>query len=157
MTPEETKKTMDNYLRELEQAIKSGVKVGLPSDKVGDKIYGDGTSIMQIGAGHEYGTEHMPARSFLRMPFDLKRKEIDGYIGVQFQAVLTGTRTANDALELIGIKAVNISREAFRSNGFWQWADLADSTVKIKEEAGKTTVLVWSGILRNAITWSIEK
>ncbi|MCK9246077.1 MAG: hypothetical protein M0P11_03885 [Anaerolineaceae bacterium] len=157
MTPEETKKTMDNYLRELEQAVKSSVKVGLPSDKVGDKIYGDGTSIMTIGAGHEYGTENMPARSFLRMPFDLKRKEIDGYIGTQFKAVLTGARTADDALERIGVKAVSISRAAFRNNGYGQWADLADSTKDAKEKAGKTTPLVWSGVLRNAITWSIDK
>jgi len=156
MTPEQTKDMMDDYLKNLEQAVKSSVKVGLPSDKVGQQVYGGGATIMQIGAQHEYGTEKMPARSFLRMPFDLKRDEINNFIGLQFRAVLEGKRSASDAMELVGVKAVNISRAAFRNNGYGQWAPLAESTKFIKAEAGKTTPLVWSGILRNAITWSIE-
>lgn len=156
MTPEETKQMMDNYLKQLEQAVDSSVKAGLPSDKVGQQVYGGGATIMQIGAQHEYGTEKMPSRSFLRMPFDLKRDDIDRYIGQQFKAVLEGKRSANDAMELVGIMATNISKEAFRTNGYGQWADLSPLTKAIKAEAGKTTPLVWSGILRNAITWSIE-
>ncbi len=155
-TPEKTKELMDNYLKELERAVDASVKVGLPSDKVGGEVYGDGVTIMQIGAQHEYGTEKMPSRSFLRMPFDLKRDEINSFIGLQFKAVLEGKRSSNDAMELVGVKAVNISRTAFRNNGYGQWAPLAESTKFIKAEAGKTTPLVWSGILRNAITWSIK-
>lgn len=155
-TPEQTKQQMDDYLKQLEQAVKTSVKVGLPSDKVGQKIYGGGATIMQIGAQHEYGTEKMPSRSFLRMPFDLKRDEINNYIGLQFKAVLEDRRSANDAMELIGVMTMNISRGAFRTNGYGQWAPLAEGTKFIKAEAGKTTPLVWSGILRNSITWSIE-
>jgi len=156
MTPEETKKQMDHYLKQLERASNIALKVGLPSDKVGQKIYGNDTTIMQIGAQHEYGTVKMPARSFLRMPFDLKRDRIHGYIGQQFKAVLEGGRDADDAMELVGILATNISKEAFRTNGYGQWAELSEITKAIKSEAGKTTPLVWSGILRNSITWSIE-
>lgn len=156
MTPEQTKHMMDDYLNQLEQAVDSSVKVGLPSDKVGQEVYGDGVTIMQVGAQHEYGTEKMPARSFLRMPFEVKRDDIDRYIGLQFRAVMEGKRSADDAMELIGIMATNISKEAFRNNGYGQWAPLSPITKAIKAEAGKTTPLVWSGILRNSITWSIE-
>ena len=155
-TPEETKKLMDNYLKELERAVDTSVKVGLPSDKVGSEVYGAGVTIMQVGAQHEYGTEKMPSRSFLRMPFDLKRDEINKFIGLQFKTVLEDKRSANDAMELVGVKATNISKAAFRNNGYSQWAPLAESTKEIKQEAGKTTPLVWSGILRNSITWGIE-
>ena len=155
-TPEETKKLMDNYLKELERAVDTSVKVGLPSDKVGSEVYGDGVTIMQVGAQHEYGTEKMPPRSFLRMPFDLKRDEINNFIGLQFKTVLEDKRSANDAMELVGVKTTNISKAAFRNNGYGQWAPLAESTKEIKQEAGKTTPLVWSGILRNSITWGIE-
>lgn len=160
MSLTDSKKQMDDYLKELERAVKMTVKVGLPSDKVGGEVYSDnpdGPTIMQIGAQHEYGTEHMAARSFLRMPFDLHRAEIDKYIGAQFMAVMHGTRTAEDALELVGAKAMDISKGAFRNNGYGQWAELKESTKATKQKAGKTTPLIWYGILRNAITWSIQK
>jgi hypothetical protein len=156
MTPEQTLRQTEHYLEQLEQAVKQSVKVGLPADKVGGEIYGDGQTIMSVGAMHEYGTSKMPARSFLRLPFDLKRDEINKTINNQFKAVLEGNRDASDALEIIGVKAVNVSREAFRSNGFGQWAPLAPSTRAIKQREGKQTPLIWSGILRNSITWSIE-
>lgn len=147
---------MDAYLKQMESALSMTVKVGLPADKVGGQIYGEGVTVMQIGAQHEYGTEKMPARSFLRMPFDLKRDPIRQFIESEFKAVFDQRRTAIDALERVGLYATNISKEAFRTNGFGQWVPLAESTKKIKEKNAKTTPLVWSGILRNSITWSVD-
>lgn len=55
MTPEQMLKNTTAYYESLEKAKKMHVAVGLPLDKVGQKIYGDGMTIFQIGAVHEYG------------------------------------------------------------------------------------------------------
>lgn len=156
MTPKQLLEHTTRMIAELEKAKKLTLKVGLPSDKVGSKIYGDGSSIMTIGAGHEYGTSKMPARSFLRVPFEIKSGDIDSALTSEFAKVLDGRATAADALGRVGIVATNISKEAFRTNGFGMWPALAESTKKIKLRAGKTTPLIWSGILRNSVTWSVE-
>jgi len=156
MTPDQTLKHTEHYLGQLQKAVKTSVKVGLPSDKVGGEIYQDGQSIIDVGAQHEYGTNKVPMRSFLRMPFEVKKDEMGSFIQSQFRRVLEKKKPAKDAMELIGIQATNISKEAFRSNGFGNWAPLAERTKKAKAEAGKTTTLIWSGILRNAITWVVK-
>ena len=155
MTPEKTLKRMGAYLAELEAAKRMSVKVGLPKEKVGDKVYGDGTTIMVVGASHEYGAINTPQRSFLRMPFDVHKKEVSEFIRGEFSKVFDGKSTAESALGRVGIKAMNISRGAFSTNGYGQWAALANSTIVAKAKAGKTTPLVWSGILRGSITWVV--
>lgn len=141
---------------EMQKAKRLSVKVGLPADKLSAKAYDGGASIMQVGGMHEYGTEKMPARSFLRMPFELKASEVNAFIQAEFKKVIDGSSTAEKALGRIGVYTTNISKEAFRTNGFGQWADLSPITKAIKEAAGKTTPMIWSGLLRNSITWSVS-
>lgn len=156
MTPEETLKKTKRYLEELQKALTMSVKVGLPADKVGGKVYDDGMSIMQIGAIHEYGYPPIPQRSFLAVPFQIKAVEIGVFIGLEFNSVFKGTMTTERALARIGVKTSNISKEAFRTNGFGTWEPLSDAYMKIKEKAGKTNTLLWSGILRGSITYTVE-
>lgn len=157
MTPEDFFREQARILAEMQKAKKMSVKVGLPADKVGGEVYGDGVTIMQVGAQHEYGTENMPARSFLRMPFELKADEVDAFIQAEFKKVIEGRSTGAKALGRIGVLATNISKEAFRSNGFGQWAELSPITEAIKKKNNKTTPLIWSGLLRNSITWSVQE
>lgn len=156
MKPQDALKATTKWLQEMEKAKRLTLKVGLPSDKVGGKVYGGNTSILTVGATHEYGSAKTPARSFLRMPFEVKSKEIDTAIQSQFKRMLDGQATTEDALGRVGIIATNISKEAFRTNGFGRWAPLAEITKVRKAGAGKTTTLIWSGLLRNSITWSVE-
>lgn len=48
-------KQLQDYAKNLERAKRGYVAVGLPQEKVGDKIYGDGMTIVRIGAIHEFG------------------------------------------------------------------------------------------------------
>lgn len=56
MTPDQMLKNTTEYYNNLEAAKKMHVAVGLPLDKVGAKIYGEGMTIFQIGAIHEFGS-----------------------------------------------------------------------------------------------------
>jgi len=146
----------ENFLKRtkaLEEAMKKSkgkaVMVGLPSEKIGGEIYGDGNTVLTVGAAHEYGT---PRRSFLRTPFLINKKRINKFIGLQFEKVAQG-KGVDEALDIIGAFCRNISVEAFRNKGYGQWKELEEETVRRK---GSSRILIDTGTLRNAITWVVR-
>lgn len=129
------------------------ILVGLPLEKVGGKVYGNGMSIIRIGAIHEYGFDKVPQRSFLRVPLAIKSPELAARILKEFQAVAEDKRSLDDALDRVGIAAVNIVKGAFRANGYGTWRALDPRTVKAK---GSATPLFDNGILLGSITWVVR-
>ncbi|WP_449555265.1 hypothetical protein [Lelliottia amnigena] len=57
MTPEETLKATTEYLKNLQAMKTHYVAVGLPVGKVGGKAHKGGSTIIEIGATHEFGAE----------------------------------------------------------------------------------------------------
>lgn len=159
MTPQETLALCQRQLAAMQRAKTAVVKVGLPaSEAATSKAYkSDGQksapTVLEVGIWHEYGTQFVPMRSFLRGPFEEKRSEIARAIDVQFGLVLEKGLDIEIALGRVGLTAVNISRGAFKTQGYGVWADIKESTKKAK---GSSQVLIDTGILRNAITWVVE-
>lgn len=135
----------------LDQIKKKAVFVGLPNEKVGSKVYGDGMTVLRIGAIHEYGVPHrgIPQRSFLRAPFRIKRKELNDATAKQFEAVLTGKRDVDVGLGRVGLIATNISKGAFTSLGYGEWTPITEETARRK---GSTRTLVDVGLLKGSIS-----
>ena len=152
MKPEDFLKRSQAYLKNLQDLSTKAVKVGLPKEKSSSRVYGDGTTVLEVGAAHEYGAG-VPVRSFLRTPFAIKRKEINKVIDRQFVKLLDGETSADTALGLVGVTALNISRGAFTTKGYGTWMDISEET---KEAKGSSQILIDSGILRASLTWSIE-
>ena len=152
MKPDAFLARCENYLQQLDNAKKLQVKVGLPMEKVGGKIYGDDISIITVGAWHEYGFGNNPVRSFLRVPFAKNQNELSAYIRAQFQKVLDGQVDADKALNFVGIKATNISKQSFRSSGDGEWPENTAYTIKNK---GSSKPLIDTGTLRNSLTWLV--
>jgi len=153
MTPEQTLKKTKQYERELKKAMGGYIAVGLPSDKVGGQVYGDGETVMQVGAAHEYGVGNMPERSFLRLPFSLKKVDLEKAIFRQFEDVLERGKKAHKALGLIGVTATQVSQDAFDTQGYGKWPDITDAT---KEAKGSSKVMIDTGILRGSITYVVR-
>jgi len=145
---EHTKKMADK----LHKLSRASVDVGLPSDKVGGKVYGNGMTILSVGARHEYGYGNIPQRSFLRVPFIVNKKEINKAIAKQFESVLNGQKTSV-ALGRIGAIASNYSKGAFTTMGYGRWQDIKASTKKAK---GSSQPLIDTGTLRGSITWAVR-
>lgn len=152
MKPEAFLKMTEKYLANLEKAKQSAVKVGLPLEKVGSKIYGPGITIIMVGAWHEYGFGNNPVRSFLRVPFNKKADEMNRFIANQFKKVCFDGLDVDKALNLIGVKATNISKDAFQTSGWGEWAPNQPQTIQAK---GSSKPLIDTGTLRNAITWQV--
>lgn len=151
MKPEEFLKKNKKFAAEIKKAKRGFVKVGLPKEKVGSEIYGEGVSIMLIGAIHEFGVG-VPRRSFLKLPFTANESRLENAFVKGFKLVADGRRTAKDALSLIGTEATNISKDAFVTGGFGKWPDITEETKKAK---GSSQILIDTGILRNSITFVV--
>lgn len=158
MTPEETLSLVEKQLSNMEQAKTLSVKVGLPAgESATSKVYADdngkpGITVLQNGINHEYGTQHVDRRSFLRGPLNAKSADLTKVLEQQFNLVLEKGMDVEKALGRVGLAARNISVGAFRTRGYGVWADISQAT---KDAKGSTQVLVDDGILRGAITWVV--
>ena len=152
LTPQQMLDRTGAYLANLEKAKRGYVAVGLPSEEVGGKVYGNGQTVATIGARHEYGAG-VPRRSFLRVPFTTKKDELTKAIAKQFEDVFERGKSAEQALGLIGTVAVNISKGAFTTRGYGEWPDITQAT---KDAKGSSQVLIDTGILRGSITYVVR-
>lgn len=153
MTPEDMLKKTTAYYKNLLKAEKMSVVVGLPKETASSKVYKDHQSVIQVGASHEYGANGLPRRSFLNMPFNVKKKELAAGIKKQFDNVVATGFDAEKALGRVGLVARNIVLEAFRTQGFGHWPDITQAT---KDAKKSTKVLIDTGTLRNSITWVVR-
>lgn len=152
MTPEKTLKKMEHYLKSMQEAKSKHVAVGVLGDEAGE-TYEDGATLSQIAAIHEYGRGHNPQRSFLKLPQEIKRKEIADFIDNRFGKVLDG-EGVDKALGLIGVYATNISKGAFSTGGFGKWPPLQPQTISAKNSSG---ILIDTGRLINSIHSEVRK
>lgn len=152
MTPQQTLKELDRYLKSMQEMKSKHVAVGVLGQDAGE-TYEDGATLGQIAAIHEYGRGQNPERSFLRMPQELKRKDIASFIELRFNKVLAG-ESVDRALGLIGLYAVNISKEAFSTGGFGNWPALSSYTIAQKKSS---KVLVDTGRLMNSVHSEVRK
>jgi len=145
-TPEQMLAKTKELERQMRAAKKAHVNVGLPRENIGGKAYGNGMSIMQVGAVHEFGNSKVPRRSFLRMPFLLHADKISAILAQQFALVAEGKIDTATALNRAGAAITNISKEAFVTQGFGKWQPA-------QKDEGQT--LLDTGLLRNSITWHV--
>lgn len=155
LTPAQMLAYTTNMAEQLSQMKQKAVFVGLPAEKVGGKVYGDGMTILQIGAIHEYGAPQQgtPERSFLRVPFRTKAAQINRVIAQQFEAVASGKRDVDTGLGRIGVIATNISKGSFVSLGYGTWKPITTETARRK---GSSQTLIDTGVLRSSISHVIR-
>lgn len=152
LSPQEFLQQNIEYANQLKKAKDMGIYVGLPKEKIGGKIYKSGSTVVEVGARHEYG-EGVPQRSFLRAPFAVKKKELDASLLTAFRKVADGKADAKTALDLVGVRAQVISQSAFDNNGFGSWKAISAATVAQK---GSSKPLIDTGTLRASITWVVR-
>lgn len=142
--------TMD--LSGLDNLIKA-LKDSKPVGRIG--ILGDGAaregevSNAEIGLAHEFGTERLPMRSFLRMPLSTelyKRLAVKGAFDKQAKKDILKQGSIVPWLKKVMITAEAIVLEAFSTTGFGMWKP---SNMKYKQN--KQT-LVETQQLRDSIT-----
>lgn len=119
------------------------VKVGLPK---GTNDYPDGTSVIMVGAVHEFGSpaRNIPQRSFLRATVEAGRRNYRQLFKKLSKKIVDGNMTKKEALGLIGLQV--------QSDVQGRITDGIDPELKSREG----TPLVDTGHLRRSITFEVE-
>jgi hypothetical protein len=145
--------------RELKKVINSltaannyKIKVGILANKNARE---DGETNAGIGIEHEYGsyTQHIPERSFIKMPLTTKSGEIVNEIKKLMQESLENQNVL-PLLKKMGVVAEKIIGEAFASGGFGTWAPISESAEMRK---GSNAILIETSQLQRSITSAVEK
>jgi phage gpG-like protein len=141
-------RTPEQALRELERIGRlfgrgpNGVKVGLPQ---GSNDYPDGTSVIMVGAVHEFGTSKVPERSFLRSTVIEKKRDYKTMFRKLTFKIIKGDIDSRTALGLIGLQVQTDVQDKITD---------IDSPPLVYREGNP---LIDTGHLRQSITFEVDE
>lgn len=128
------------------------ITVGVHSDDANHTHgNGEGLTIGDIATFHEFGTQTVPQRSYIRAWFDERQDFIANALRTQFQQVLDGKRPIEQAAERAALALEGDVKQRILEN---IPPPLSPVTVKRK---GSSLALVDQGILRNAIRAIVKR
>lgn len=141
------------------KALHEALKGRLPTCRVG--IIGKNNSRKdntltnsEVGAAHEYGTNKLPQRSFLRVPLAdhlTKEMENSNILTDEHLKKVIATKSIVPWIEDVGMIALKIVLEAFDTCGFGKWKPSEMRYKKIKQTLVETTQL------RDSISYVVKK
>lgn len=111
---------------------------------------GEGTSVLDVGVWNEFGTNRIPARSFVRAWFDQAEGKMREELAKLARTVVAGARTKEQLLELLGLQAAG-GMQARIAEGISPAN--APSTVARK---GSSKPLVEKGQLRSSLSYRVD-
>lgn len=127
------------------------VKVGVLADRPKNE-HGGGSgamSLIEVAAVHEFGTDTVPQRSFIRATVDEHRTEIDALETALMAQIVRGEITEEQALNLLGAKIAS-----------WMQARIAQGIPpELKPETiarkGSSKPLIDTGQLRSSLSFLV--
>lgn len=144
-------KALDAFVATLKGKIPVA-RVGILGDKA--KRTGAGDSNAAVGAFHEFGTENLPIRSFLRIPITDKLQSYLEKSGAFDKSVIRRVikdKSLREWIAKIGIVAETIVADAFASGGFGKWKKSNMTRKRVH------MTLVETQQLRNSITSEVSE
>jgi hypothetical protein len=135
----------DKGLKDLIKSLGDSLpyaKVGILGGKTNRKAQGESNAT--IGRRHEFGTDKLPIRSFLRVPIsDKMQKYINSYKGFNEENLKQVIKDKNLSLwiQQLGALAVQIVGEAFNTSGFGKWRPSIMTRKKVRQTLVETTQL----------------
>lgn len=110
----------------------------------------DGTDVCDVAAWNELGTEHIPARPFLRKSVDENKDKIDGFLQARKADLLSGV-SVEHVLKEIGIFQKDLVQEKITEGHFKK---NAASTI---ERKGSSKPLIDTGRMRQSVGYIVRK
>ena len=135
------------FFRELAELKELEVRVGFQRGKSQEE---DGTDMCDVAAFNELGTDHIPARPFIRQSVDDNESKINSFLKEEVKDFAQG-KSAEQILKEIGIFQKDLMQDKITSGSF---APNAESTIKKK---GSSKPLVDIGRMRQSVNYVIQK
>lgn len=111
----------------------------------------DGQSNAQIGAANEFGSVHVPVRSFLRVPIEENASAyLENSRGFSEDTLKAVVKTASFKpwAEVIGETGLQIVQDAFDTSGFGKWP---------RDKNGQHQSLMHTGQLRDSVSFDVKE
>lgn len=142
LTPEGKK-----YIEALEQLSKVEIAVGYQASR---DDYEDGTSLVEVAARNEFGSDTVPPRPFMKQSFETHKDQL---LKVCQQAVknVANGGGVQEALNMVGAAAKGAIQEEIRDGDF---APNAASTIKAK---GSSKPLIDTSHMRQSVQYVIRE
>jgi hypothetical protein len=149
-------KDIDKGYKKIEQDLrriskKPYVDVGVIGNKGAAVHKGTKATNAEIASWMEFGTETVPARSFIRGTIDARANEIYRLIKKLLRDSVLGKRPALDGLKILGLSVVGMIQQ-FISDGI----DPPNSPATIKAK-GSSTPLIDTGQMRQSINSEVHE
>jgi len=143
---------LDRLRVALRDLSSTDVFVGiLASGKANEAHAGGAVTQLDVGTWMEFGTDHVPERSFLRETIAVKRNEIETRLAAEVRKVLTGKQGVDAAMEHVGQFVVGLCQARIKEG---IGPELDQSTIDRK---GSSTPLIDTGQLRSSITYEVRR
>ncbi len=115
-------------------------------------IVGDGvdSEVLKIAAAHEYGTDKLPERSFIRASFDADQDKLGSIVSGQVNKVLSGQTSADAAANAIGAQAAQLVQNFIDENRVKPQSDFSKKTQH-------TTLYETGTHIRDRIAFKVEE
>ena len=149
------RKSHNGGIEQLQKSVKdakgrSVVKVGIQEEAGGHKESEGALSVADVASFHEFGTEHIPERSFIRMPIQDNKKELQELQRKLLRDTILGSKSIGESLAIIGEKAQSDMIAAINAG---IEPELDPATIAAK---GSSTPLIDSGQLKQSIRYKVE-
>lgn len=138
----------DAILRDFER-LKTACE-SMASKKIVVGIVGSVDSdVLAIAHAHEYGTEKLPERSFIRASFDSDQDKLGAIVSAEVNKVLSGQKSADAAANSIGAQAAQLVQSFIDDNRVKPQSDFSKKTQH-------TTLYETGTHIRDRISYEVE-
>lgn len=141
---------VDKLMKILKSWKNAYVSVGVHEDA---GQYPDGQSVVQVALWNEFGTEHIPSRSFFRSAIDENMGRINKWRDQVIEDIIDGKRTPQNALETLGFRVQQLIVNKIKSN---VPPPLKNPQAKMRKGLAPVT-LIETGLLMRSISFKVVK
>lgn len=120
-----------------------------------DNAKGPPPTVLEVAIWNEFGTEHIPERSFIRETIDLHEAEILKLEVRLGKAVALGRIDDKQAMGLLGEHVVGLMKERIANRGAPK-AFEPNAPRTIARKGSSTPLIAHTGQLRNSITYRVD-
>jgi hypothetical protein len=144
------KSQRETLFKRLKEIEKKYVTVGIHENKK----YEDNTPVAMIAAIHEFGSDNVPERSFIRSSINENKSTIKKYIRLYLQQVLRLSMSVDTALASIGNVVAAKHKEKIVKGEF---TPLSKVYYELKmKKLGKAYILRYTDTLLQSIDYEIK-
>jgi len=141
----------DNGLGKLFAELAALSELVLSVGLLGSERYPGGESVATVGAILEFGSEHNPARPWMRRAVIRNAPRIEAAQAHEYTRVALGEQSAVDALAAVGKLIAELMIDSIDTASAWAMPNTAD-TISAKST---TSPLRATGKLRSSISWQV--